>query len=44
MFAARALGLDCLPMSGFKADGVDEAFFAGNGWKINFLCAIGYGD
>ena len=44
MFAARALGLDCLPMSGFDNAGVDETFFTGTSWKSNFLCAIGYGD
>lgn len=44
MLAARALGLDCLPMSGFDNHGVDEAFFEGTSWKSNFLCAIGYGD
>jgi 3-hydroxypropanoate dehydrogenase len=44
MLAARALGLDCGPMSGFVATKVDEAFFAGTPWKTNFLCNIGYGD
>ena len=43
MIAARALGLDCGPMSGFDKDGVDEAFFAGTTVKSNFLCNIGYG-
>ena len=41
--AARALGLDCGPMSGFDNDGVDREFFAGTDIKSNFLCAIGYG-
>jgi 3-hydroxypropanoate dehydrogenase len=43
MMAARALGLDCGPMSGFNKVGVDEAFLAGTTWKSNFLCNIGYG-
>lgn len=44
MLAARAMGLDCGPMSGFDSAGVDEAFFAGTKIKSNFLCNIGYGD
>lgn len=44
MIAARALGLDCGPMSGFDVDGVTDAFFAGTTYKANFLCNIGYGD
>jgi 3-hydroxypropanoate dehydrogenase len=44
MVAARALGLDCGPMSGFKNDLVDAAFFAGTTVKSNFLCSLGYGD
>ena len=43
MLAARSLGLDCGPMSGFNAAGVNEAFFAGTGWEVNFVCNIGYG-
>ena len=43
MVAARALGLDCGPMSGFDKAGVDEEFFAGTNIKSNFLCNIGYG-
>jgi 3-hydroxypropanoate dehydrogenase len=43
MLAARALGLDCGPMSGFDQPGVDEAFFAGTSWRSNFLCNLGYG-
>jgi 3-hydroxypropanoate dehydrogenase len=43
MLAARALGLDCGPMSGFDHAGVDEAFFAGTQIRSNFLCAIGVG-
>ena len=44
MIAARLLGLDCGPMSGFNNAGVDEAFFAGTTIKSNFLCNLGYGD
>jgi 3-hydroxypropanoate dehydrogenase len=44
IIAARALGLDCGPMSGFSNDDVDKEFFAGTEIKSNFLCNIGYGD
>ena len=44
MLAARALGLDCGPMSGFNAAAVDEEFFAGTTVKTNFICSLGYGD
>jgi 3-hydroxypropanoate dehydrogenase len=44
MIAARALGLDCGPMSGFNNAAVDQEFFAGTNVKSNFICAIGYGD
>jgi nitroreductase len=45
MMAARALGLDCGPMSGFDNAAVDADFFAGEpSWKSNFICSIGYGD
>jgi 3-hydroxypropanoate dehydrogenase len=44
IMALRALGLDCGPMSGFSAKGVDEEFFAGTTWRSNFLCNIGHGD
>ena len=44
ILAARALGLDCGPMSGFDNDGVDREFFAGTTVKSNFLCGIGHGD
>jgi 3-hydroxypropanoate dehydrogenase len=44
LLAARALGLDCGPMSGFNNAKVDEAFFAGTTVKSNFLCNLGYGD
>ncbi|HKQ44678.1 MAG TPA: malonic semialdehyde reductase [Rhizomicrobium sp.] len=42
--AARALGLDCGPMSGFDRDGIDKEFFAGTAIKSYFLCNLGYGD
>ena len=44
MLAARALGLDCGPMSGFDNAKVDAEFFAGTTVKSNFLCNLGYGD
>jgi 3-hydroxypropanoate dehydrogenase len=44
ILAARALGLDCGPMSGFDNAGVDRDFFAGTAIKSNFLCNVGYGD
>jgi 3-hydroxypropanoate dehydrogenase len=44
ILAARALGLDCGPMSGFDNDAVDRAFFAGTRVKSNFICTIGYGS
>lgn len=44
MIAARALGLDVGPMSGFVNAKVDQAFFAGTSWKSNFLCNLGQGD
>lgn len=44
IIAARALGLDCGPMSGFDNAKVDEAFFAGTTVRSNFLCNLGYGD
>jgi 3-hydroxypropanoate dehydrogenase len=44
MLAARSLGLDCGPMSGFNNQKVDEAFFAGKTVKSNFLCNLGHGD
>jgi 3-hydroxypropanoate dehydrogenase len=42
--AARALGLDCGPMSGFDNAGVDRAFFAGTHTQSNFICSIGHGN
>lgn len=44
IMAARALGLDCGPMSGFDNAKVDAAFFAGTQVRSNFLCNLGYGD
>jgi 3-hydroxypropanoate dehydrogenase len=44
IIAARALGIDAGPMSGFDKARVDEAFFAENGWKSNFLINLGHGD
>lgn len=44
IMAARALGLDCGPMSGFDQAGVDAEFFAGTPVKSNFLVNLGYGD
>ncbi len=48
MLAARALGFDCGPMSGFDNAGVDKAFFLGDkdtkNWRSNWLCNIGHGD
>jgi len=44
ILAARSLGLDTGPMSGFDKAKVDEAFFAGTSWTANFLINLGYGD
>jgi len=44
MLAARALGLDCGPLSGFDNAAVDEAFFAGTTYESNWLVNLGYGD
>lgn len=44
MLAARALGLDCGPMSGFDNAKVDAEFFVGTRVKSNFICGLGYGD
>lgn len=44
ILAARALGLDCGPMSGFDNAGVDREFFATGRIKSNFICSLGYGD
>jgi len=44
ILAARALGLDCGPMSGFNNEAVDSEFFADTPIKSNFICCIGYGS
>jgi 3-hydroxypropanoate dehydrogenase len=44
IIAARALGIDTGPMSGFNNAGVDKEFFAGTSLKSNFLCNLGKGD
>ena len=44
MLAARSLGLDCGPMSGFDAEKLNTEFFPDGKWKVNFICNLGYGD
>ncbi len=44
IIAARALGLDCGPMSGFDSATIDAAFWAGTSVKTNFICNLGHGD
>ena len=44
IMAARAMGLDCGPMSGFDNAAVDSEFLVGMGWRSNFLVALGHGD
>jgi len=44
IMAARALGLDCGPMSGFDLEGVDREFWGGTSVRTNFLCGLGTGD
>jgi 3-hydroxypropanoate dehydrogenase len=44
ILAARAVGLDCGPMSGFDPAKVNSEFFGDGKWKVNFLCNLGYGD
>jgi len=44
MLAARAVGLDCGPMSGFDNAKVDAEFFPDGAVKSNFLCSLGHGD
>lgn len=44
IIAARSLGLDCGPMSGFDNAKVDAEFFKDTSYKSNFICSIGYGD
>jgi 3-hydroxypropanoate dehydrogenase len=44
ILAARSLGLDCGPMSGFDPVKVNAEFFPDGKWKVNFICNLGYGD
>lgn len=44
IMAARALGLDALPMSGFDASILEDTFLAGEGWRANFLVCLGYAE
>ena len=44
ILAARAVGLDCGPMSGFDPDKVNAEFFPDGKWRANFLCNLGFGD
>ena len=44
ILAARAVGLDCGPMSGFDHEKMDAAFWAGTPIKTNFICSLGHGD
>ncbi len=44
IMAARAVGLDCGPMSGFDNVRVDQEFFSGTHVRSNFLCSLGYAD
>jgi len=44
ILAARALGLDCGPMSGFDPQQVNREFFPDGRFRANFLCNLGYGD
>ena len=44
IIAARAVGLDCGPMSGFDAAKIDEEFWAGTTVRTNFICNLGHGD
>ena len=44
MIAARALGLDCGPMSGFDAQKINAEFFPDGRYQVDFLCNLGYAD
>jgi len=44
ILAARSIGLDCGPMSGFNAEKIEQTFFSETKIKVNFVCAIGEGD
>lgn len=43
LLAARGLGIDCGPLSGFDPEAVEEGFLRESGWRVNFLCNLGYG-
>jgi nitroreductase len=44
IMAARTLGLDAGPMNGFDGPGINAEFFKDSGWKVNFVCNLGYAD
>ena len=44
IMAARSIGLDCGPMSGFDPEKINATFFSGTSVKANFVCNVGYGD
>jgi len=44
IIAARAVGLDAAPMSGFDKDKLNAEFFADSSWEVDFICALGHGD
>jgi nitroreductase len=44
ILAARAVGLDASPMSGFDAEKLNAEFFAGTDYEVDFICALGHGD
>jgi len=44
ILAARGVGLDAAPMSGFDADKLNAEFFADSSWEVDFICALGHGD
>jgi 3-hydroxypropanoate dehydrogenase len=44
IIAARGIGLDCGPMSGFDAAAINREFFPDGRWRANFICTLGFGD
>jgi 3-hydroxypropanoate dehydrogenase len=44
IIAARGIGLDCGPMSGFDTAAINREFFPDARWQANFICTLGYGD
>lgn len=44
IIAARSLGLDCCPMSGFDVEAVNETFYVSRDYDVNFICSMGYGE